>query len=162
MTWILALFFHRKKNNNKKFTQLKKLQRLFFSSQILKLNIPDIFSCSAVENRGILLSNCYFCMSSPSHGHEDLFPVTNPVVISIFHLLVWTSDICGSCYTVSAETLKAAASRTTLFSTMAFKLVLSDCSYVFAEEKDGKDIQGRMVQGFGCFITDNSWRNCLL
>lgn len=145
--------------------QQKKLKsknsKAIFPIEVLQPNLPDIFCCSVVENRGFLLSGCCFCMPSSSDGHVDLLPVTNPIVICVFELCVWTSDTCACC-TASAETLKAAASRTTLFNTMAFKLVSSDCSYIFAEEMDGKDIQGRKVQGFGCFITDNSQRNCCL
>lgn len=135
--------------------------RAIFATEVLEPNVPDIFCCSVVENRGILLSGCCFWVPSSSHGCVGLSPVRNPIVICVFELFVGTSDTCACC-TALAETLKAAASRTTLFNTMAFKLVSSDCSYIFAGELDGKDIQGRKVQGFGCFITDNSQRNCLL
>ena len=135
--------------------------KAIFLTEVLQPNVPDMFCCSVVENRGILLSGCCFCVPSSSHSHVGLLPVTNQMVICPFELFVWTSEAFACC-SASAETLNAAASRATLFNTMAFKLISSDCSYIFAEEMDSKDIQGRKVQGFGCFITDNSQKNCLL
>lgn len=134
-----------------KKTKLKNYKAVF-PSEVLKVNVLDIFCCRVVENTGILLSRCCFCVPSSSHGHVGLSPVRNSIVICVFELFIWTSDTCA-CRTASAETLEAAASRTTLFSTIAFRLVSS-------EEMDSKDIQGRKVQVFGCFVIDNSQRNC--
>lgn len=126
--------------------------KAIFPSEGLQGNVLDIFCCCVVENTEILLSRCCFCVPSSSHGHVGLSAVRNSIVICVFELFIQTSDTCACC-TASAETLRAAASRTMLFSTIAFRLVSS-------EEMDSKDIQGRKVQVFGCFVIDNSQRNC--
>lgn len=55
-----------------------------------------MFCLSVVENRGILLSVCCFCVPSWSHGHIGLLPVTTTIVICMLELFVWTSDACAA------------------------------------------------------------------